>query len=662
MSSTHHSHLNKVTLGGLIVTLGIIYGDIGTSPLYVMKAIVGKQAIDHDVVLGAISCIFWTLTLQTTFKYVILTLRADNKGEGGIFSLYTLVKKLKRKWLIVPAIIGGSALLADGIITPPISVSSAIEGLKTYNPELNTIPIVIGILFVLFFIQRFGTKFIGKFFGPMMLLWFGMLGILGMVHLIGNIEILKAFNPYYAIHLLQIHHEGFYVLGYVFLCTTGAEALYSDLGHCGIKNIRISWIFVKAMLVLNYFGQGAYLISHQGSTLTDLSGNASNPGNPFYLVMPEWFLPFGIAIATAAAVIASQALISGSFTLISEAMRLNFWPKVRVKYPTELKGQLYIPSINWLLFIGCVFIVLHFEESGNMEAAYGLAIVLCMIMTTILLGFFMVLKRYNPIFIVLVLLTYLSIEISFFMANIEKFSHGGYVSVFIAGFLAFVMVIWFTAKKIRKDYTEFVKLDNFKTVISELSNDLSIPKYATHLVYMTNASHGDEIESKIVYSILQKRPKRADIYWFVHVNVTDEPYEMKYRVREVVKDDIIRVDFYLGFRVAPRINLLFKKVVQDMVKNGEVDITSRYESLNRNNVIGDFKFVLIEKFLSYDNDFPWYERIILDLYYLLKKISLSEEAAFGLDSSSVKVEQYPIVIHPPDEINLHRINERKSNH
>ncbi|UUC46327.1 KUP/HAK/KT family potassium transporter [Flavobacterium cerinum] len=660
MSSTHSSnHLNKVTLGGLIVTLGIIYGDIGTSPLYVMKAIVGKQAIDPDVVLGAISCIFWTLTIQTTFKYVILTLRADNKGEGGIFSLYTLVKKLKKRWLIVPAILGGSALLADGIITPPISVSSAIEGLRTYNPELNTIPIVIGILFVLFFIQRFGTKLVGKFFGPLMLLWFGMLGTLGVIHLLGNVSVLKAINPYYAFHLLKIHHEGFYVLGYVFLCTTGAEALYSDLGHCGIKNIRISWIFVKSMLVLNYFGQGAYLISNTGSTLVELSGNASNPGNPFYLVMPDWFLPFGIAIATMAAVIASQALISGSFTLISEAMRLNLWPKVRIKYPTELKGQLYIPSINWLLFIGCVFIVVHFEESGNMEAAYGLAIVMCMIMTTILLGFYMVLKRYNPIFIVLVIALYLTIEISFFLANIEKFPHGGYVSVFIAGLLAIIMIAWFTAKKIRKDYTEFVKIDKFKNVISELSNDLSIPKYATHLVYMTNASHGDEVESKIIYSILQKRPKRADIYWMIHVNVVDEPYEMEYRVREIVKDDIIRVDFYLGFRVAPRINLLFKKVVQDMVKNGEVDITSRYESLNRNNVLGDFKFVLIEKFMSYDNDFPWYQRIILDIYFFLKKISLSEEQAFGLDSSSVKIEQYPIVIHPPEDISLTRIKDRK---
>ena len=655
--SSSHKHLNKVTLGGLILTLGIIYGDIGTSPLYVMKAIMGSQPIDEQTVLGALSCIFWTLTLQTTLKYVFLTLKADNKGEGGIFSLYTLLKRFKKKWMIVPAIIGGSALLADGFITPPISVSSAIEGLRVYNHELNTIPIVIGILFVLFFIQKFGTKFIGKFFGPMMLIWFGMLAILGIIQVSSNLNVFQALNPYHAIHLLTIHHEGFYVLGFVFLCTTGAEALYSDMGHCGRANIRISWIFVKTALVLNYFGQGAYLIGHSGKTLTQLSGSAENPGNPFFLIMPEWFIPIGIGIATSAAVIASQALISGSFTMISEAMRLNFWPKVSVKYPTELKGQLYIPSVNWLLFLGCVFVVLYFEESSNMEAAYGLAIIICMLMTTSLLGMFMFTRRYNPVLIFAVIALYLVIEISFFIANIEKFHLGGYISVIITGLLAIVMTVWFTAKKIRSEYTEFTKIDNYKTVLADLSNDSTIPKYATHLVYLTNAQFSDEIESKIIYSILQKRPKRADIYWFVHVNVVDEPYRMEYKVREIMKDDVIRIDFYLGFRVAPRINLMFKKVVQDMVKRNEVDITSRYQSLNRNNVIGDFKFVIIEKFLSYENDIPWYERVILDIYFLLKKVSLSEGRAFGLDSSSVKVEQFPIVIHPPEDIHLTRIDE-----
>lgn len=657
-----HKNLDKATLGGLIVTLGIIYGDIGTSPLYVMKAIMGREPVKEDVVLGALSCIFWTLTLQTTLKYVFLTLQADNKGEGGIFSLYTLLKRFKKRWMIVPAIIGGSALLADGFITPPISVSSAIEGLKVYNPQLNTIPIVIGILFVLFFIQRFGTKFLGKFFGPMMLIWFGMLGILGGIQVLGNIAVLEALNPYHAIHLLSIHHEGFYVLGFVFLCTTGAEALYSDMGHCGRSNIRISWIFVKSALVINYFGQGAYLIAHKGETLTQISGDAANPANPFYLLMPDWFMPIGIAIATSAAVIASQALISGSFTMISEAMRLNFWPKVSVKFPTELKGQLYIPSVNWILFLGCVFVVLYFEESSNMEAAYGLAIIICMLMTTSLLGMFMVTKRYHPVLIISVIIIYLIIEISFFIANLDKFHQGGYVSLIITGVLAIVMSVWFTAKRIRSGYTEFTKIDNYKTVLSELSNDSTIPKYATHLVYMTNAQFGDEIESKVLYSILQKRPKKADIYWFVHVNVVDEPYRMDYRVREIAKDDVIRVDFYLGFRVAPRINLMFKEVVKDMVAKGEVDITSRYESLNRNNVIGDFKFVIIEKFISYDNDLPWYERIVMDFYHLLKKVSLSEGRAFGLDSSSVKVEKFPIIIHPPEDIHLSRVDEFNQQH
>jgi KUP system potassium uptake protein len=653
-NSGHH-HINKITLGGLIVTLGIIYGDIGTSPLYVMKAIIGNQPISAEIVLGAISCIFWTLTLQTTIKYVILTLKADNKGEGGIFSLYTLVKRCKKKWLLVPAIIGGSALLADGIITPPISVASAIEGLRTFNPNLNTVPIVISIIIVLFVIQQFGTKFIGKFFGPLMFLWFGMLGVLGIIQMLSDISILKALNPYYAIKLLSIHHEGFYVLGAVFLCTTGAEALYSDMGHCGRKNIRISWIFVKTTLVLNYIGQGAYLISNQGKTLIELSGSPNNPGNPFFLIMSDWFLPIGIGIATMAAIIASQALISGSFTLINEAMRLNLWPKVKIKYPTELKGQMYIPSINWLLLFGCIMIVWRFKESSNMEAAYGLAIVLCMIMTTILLSYFLIMKRFNRLLVFFIIGVYLTIELSFFWANISKFSHGGYVTLVIATFLALVMTVWYVAKNIRKNYTEFVKVAKYKDVLAELSNDLTIPKYATHLVYLTNSSRPDEVESKIMYSILQKRPKRADIYWFVHVNVMDEPNLMEYQVREFVHEDVIRIDFNLGFKVAPKINYMFRKVVQEMVKRGEVDITSRYESLNRNNVIGDFKFVLIEKFLSYDNDLPWHERVIMDMYFLLKKFSLSEGRAFGLDSSSIKIEKFPLVIHPHPEIDLKRI-------
>ena len=652
MSASHKDLHSKLTLGGLLISLGIIYGDIGTSPLYVMKAILGERIINADVVLGGVSAVFWTLTLQTTIKYVLITLSADNHGEGGIFALYALVKKTKIKWLIVPAIIGGSALLADGIITPPISVSSAVEGIKTFYPEINTIPIVIGILFILFAIQQFGSKLVGKFFAPMMMVWFAMLAILGIIQITNHPEVFKAINPYYAYHLLSIHPDGFFVLGFVFLCTTGAEALYSDMGHCGRKNIRISWIFVKTALVLNYFGQAAYLIHHEGRTLQDLGGQN---GNPFYLIMDDWFQPIGIVIATLAAVIASQALISGSFTLINEAMRLNFWPKVKIKYPTELKGQLYIPSINWLLFIGCVGIVLHFEESNNMEHAYGLAIILCMIMTTILLNFYLIMKRVKLYLIIPLITTYLLIEFSFLAANITKFADGGYVTIIIATILISIMTIWYLAKQINKSYTKLVKIEDYKKVLVELSADLSIPKYATHLVYMTNAGRTDEIEEKVMYSILQKRPKRADIYWFVHVNILTEPYKAEYKVIEIVKDDLYRVDFNLGFREPTKINLLFREVIKDMVKKGEVDITSRYESLNKNNIIGDFKFVLSEKFLSNDSRLRWHEKIIMNSYFLLKKLSLSEERAFGLDSSSVKIEKFPLVLHAPENMELKRI-------
>jgi KUP system potassium uptake protein len=653
MNAHNHQLHSKLTIGGLLITLGIIYGDIGTSPLYVMKAIIGlHHVINTDIILGGLSCIFWTLTLQTTLKYVILTLSADNHGEGGIFALYALVKRTKIKWLIVPAIVGGSALLADGIITPPISVASAVEGIRTFYPSINTVPIVIAILVILFTIQQFGTKLVGKFFAPMMLVWFSMLGILGIIQIGGNLSVFKAINPYYAYNLLRIHPDGFYVLGFVFLCTTGAEALYSDMGHCGRKNIRISWIFVKATLVLNYFGQGAYLIKHEGDTLFNLGGNNANP---FYLVMENWFQPIGIVIATMAAVIASQALISGSFTLINEAMRLNFWPKVKIKYPTDLKGQLYIPSINWLLLAGCIGIVLHFEESGHMEAAYGLAIVLCMIMTTILLNYYLIMKRVSWYIIGAIISLYLLIEVSFLIANLDKFPHGGYVTLFIACVLIGIMTIWFLAKKISKNYTKMVKIDNYKKVLAELSLDLSIPKYATHLVYMTNSNRIDEIEEKVMYSILQKRPKRADIYWLIHVNILSEPYRKEFKVNEIIKDDLYRIDFYLGFREPTKINLMFKEVIKDMVKNGEVDITSRYESLNKNNIIGDFKFVLSEKFLSNDSDLTFFEKIIMYSYFFMKKFSLSEEKGFGLDSSSVKIEQFPLVIHAPENIEMKRI-------
>ncbi|MFN3666532.1 MAG: KUP/HAK/KT family potassium transporter, partial [Sediminibacterium sp.] len=627
-------------------------------PLYVLNEIIHGKVINEQLILGSLSCVIWTLTLQTTFKYVILTLKADNKGEGGIFSLYALVRR-RKKWLVIPAMLGGAALLADGIITPPISITSAIEGLKQL-PSLSHIQtstivgIVIAIISLIFFMQQFGTASIGKLFGPIMFVWFAMLAVLGSIHLLDDIAIFKAFNPYYAVDLLTNYPKGFWLLGAVFLCTTGAEALYSDLGHCGKGNIRISWVFVKSCLILNYLGQGAWLLAnYEGGPIPEqlIAGGF----NPFIGIMPQWFKLAGIIIATTAAIIASQALISGSFTLISEAMRLNLWPKMKIHYPTEEKGQLYIPGISLLLFIGCVAIVLYFQKSANMGAAYGLAITMCMISTSILFANFLVSRRILPAWIYLYLLVYLAIEISFLVANLEKFMNGGYVTLIVGGGLFAVMYVWFRSRKIKNRYVEFVRLEHYIPMIQELSNDRTIPKYATHLVYMTSANNPKEIEHKIIYSILNKKPKRADIYWFVHVDVLDDPYTCEFSVEHIIPNDIIRVEFRLGFRVEQRINLMFRKVVEELVNNKEVNITSRYESLEKNNVVGDFQFIVLEKYLSQDNELPFFERIVMKLYFWLKEISLGEERGFGLDPSNVTIEKFPLIVAPVSQLNLKRV-------
>jgi KUP system potassium uptake protein len=653
-------HTNKVTAAGLLIALGIIYGDIGTSPLYVFNAIIKDRTVTPELIIGSLSCIIWTLTIQTTIKYVWLVLRADNRGEGGTFALYALVRR-RKKWLVIPAMIGGASLLADGIITPPISITSAIEGLKElpalHDMSVNTIVIVVlSILSMFFFVQQFGTGSIGKFFGPIMFIWFTMLAVLGIVHLTDDLSILKAINPFYAIRFLTHYPEGFWLLGAVFLCTTGAEALYSDLGHCGRNNIRRSWIFVKACLLLNYFGQGAYLLSNRAGLTITAEIKEKMAINAFYDLMPEWFIIAGVVIATTAAVIASQAMIAGSFTLIAEALRLNLWPKLKVNFPSEEKGQLFIPSINLLMYFGCVGVVLYFRESTHMEAAYGLAIIVTMIMTTILFSNFLVRQRKNRFWIYLFLTVYLIVETAFLIANVEKFPHGGFATFVVGGIMFFVMYVWFRSRKIKNRYVEFVRLEHYIPQIQELSNDKTVPKYATHLVYMTSANNPKEIEHKIIHSILSKKPKRADIYWFVHVDVLDDPYTQEYMVEHIIPNDIIRVEFRLGFRVEQRINLMFRKVVADLVANKEVNITSRYESLERNNVVGDFQFIVMEKYLSQDNELPFFEKIIMKFYFWLKDVSLSEERGFGLDPSNVTIEKFPLIVAPVSGMSLKRVN------
>jgi KUP system potassium uptake protein len=649
MEHTHAGLSKKITAASLLVALGIIYGDIGTSPLYVFRAIMGERPIEEVLVFGGISCIFWTLVFQTTVKYIWLTLQADNQGEGGIFSLYALVRR-HGKNLVIPTILGATTLLADGIITPPISVASAVEGLAMVPgfEHIPTVPIVIVILSCLFFVQRFGTQKVGGAFGPIMVIWFTMLFIMGINQVLQHPEVINALNPFYAYQLLSQYPQGFWLLGAVFLATTGAEALYSDLGHCGVKNIRITWAFVKTCLVMNYLGQAAWIL-HQGQS--DLNGR-----NPFYELMPSWFLLIGVAIATMATIIASQALISGSFTMINEAVNLNFWPRVTVRQPTELKGHIFIPSVNNILWFGCVLMIIYFQSSSHMEAAYGFSITVAMMMTTYLLSYFLIYKlKWNRVYVYALMALFAAIELSFFIANVAKIKER-WMFLFFELFIFMTMYVWFYARKINNRFTKFVDLGKYVQQINELSEDGEIPKFSTHLVYMTKANHRHDIEEKIVKSIFAKKPKRADVYWFLHIDRTEEPYTLSYSVNELVDDKVIKINLKIGFRIQPKTEYYFKKIVQQLVKNKELNLHIRPDGSTKYNAEPDFKFVVIEKFLSVENEFTLREGLLLNSYFWLKRMGQRDEKAFGLDKSDVELEYVPLVYQPMGEIPLKRVD------
>jgi KUP system potassium uptake protein len=657
MSSQHHTQYKGVSYAGLLIALGIIYGDIGTSPLYTFQTIITDGGtVNKELVFGAISCIFWTLTLQTTFKYVVITLQADNHGEGGVFSLYALVRRYGKR-LVLPAIIGAGTLLADGIITPPITVTSAIEGLGMVKGlEQHIVPgnnlvleIVLVILLLLFIFQRFGTKIVGGSFGPIMFLWFSMLGVLGFSQIIHYPDILGSLNPVYGIRLLTEHPKGFWLLGAVFLCTTGAEALYSDLGHCGRQNIQVSWIFVKISLVLNYMGQGAWALLQQK---TDLGGI-----NPFFAIVPNWFLLPSVLIATVASIIASQALISGSFTLISEAISLGFWPRVKVKYPTNIRGQIYIPSINWILFVGCLLVVFYFRTSEAMTAAYGFSITIAMLMTTILMFYFLRYVKHYPFWIVGAIVTvFVCVESSFFVANAVKLLKRLFFLVFEFGLIT-TMYVWYYARKITLRMLNYVDLKEYLPLFENIEKDHSIPKYSTHLIYLTKSTGHMQIEKRILDSIFNNNAKRADFYWLINIDRADDPFTMEYEVEPIFKDKIIRVNFRLGFRVQPRIGVMLKKVVKEMVSDKEIIIPNQYPSVNQDG-LGDFRFIILERFLSYDNEFSVREGFILNSYFSIIRLARSDSAAYGIDSNQAVIEKVPLVVAPLTNLQLTRIRSK----
>ena len=647
------NNISKLTLAGILVTLGVVYGDIGTSPLYVMRSVIhnngGLQSVSEDFILGTLSLVFWTLTILTTIKYVLITLKADNKGEGGIFSLFTLVRK-QAKWLIIPAMIGGSALLADGMLTPAVTVTSAVEGLQlipSFNNlfgdnQNNIVIIVICIITILFFIQHFGTDFIGKLFGPIMLLWFCSLAFFGIINLCNDWTLLRAFSPHYAIKILfsEENKLGFFILGGIFLSSTGAEALYSDLGHVGKRNIYATWPFVKICLLINYFGQGAWILAAKNNP----SFSAIEDLNPFFQMIPKPLLMFGIIISTLAAIIASQALISGSFTLVSEAIKLNLFPRLHTLYPSHSKGQLYIPSINRILWIVCIGIVLYFKSSESMEAAYGLAITVTMLMTSILLFNYLLKKKIPFIISLTIFIFFATFEFSFFIANAVKFTHGGFVAVLIAFIILSVMYIWIKSYYIKMGLLENIRVSKYKEQLNNLRKDDARPKFATNLVYLTNSYSSKKVEKKIMYSILDKRPKKADVYWFVHISVTDEPYQADYTVDTFGTSYIVKVQLNLGFRVEQNLNVFLRQISTELVESGEIELQSRTYTTIKNRIVGDFRFILIQEQLSQESKLNLWESIILKLNLFIKKFTVSPSKWFGLDTSDVYIEKVPLFL------------------
>jgi KUP system potassium uptake protein len=619
--------------------------------LYVFNAIIGGNVIDRELILGGMSCVFWTLILITTFKYVYLALRADHNGEGGIFALYALVKEHPAKWPIIAALIGCSALIADGFITPPISISSAIEGLDILIPNLPTLPIVVSILIVLFVFQQFGTSVVGKVFGPVMLLWFSTIAILGLNQILKNPQILEALNPYYAFNLLTHYPGGYWILGAVFLCSTGAEALYADLGHCGKKNIRVSWVFVIVCLLLNYFGQSAWALQHEGQTL--------GSGGVFYSIVPKQFLPVVILIATVAAIIASQALISGCFTLINEAFKLRLWINLKVHYPSHSKGQVYIAPVNWFLLLGCLAVLFIFKESKNMEAAYGLSITINMLMTSLLLLLFFHQQGVNRAKLILLGVLFFTTELGFLFSNVKKFLYGGWFT-FIMAFVIFgLMYLFKRARHFRNNHFKKENLNDYANMFEEMISDTSIQKEATNLVFMTKGGgEGGMVDSNIIYSIFQHKPKRADVYWFVSVDILDNPNseDKLYSVKTIVPGKVFYVHLQVGFKVKYTVRNLFRKVVEEMVNNNEVDESSRFISLRKYDIEADFKFVFVKSMIPSENELHVMNRISMATYARLNAISYPVYKEFGLDTSNVLEEIVPMKYKLKGELDLKRIN------
>lgn len=660
---------SKISFGMFLVTIGIVYGDIGTSPMYVMKSIVagngGLGHVDEAFIIGSLSLVIWTITLLTTVKHVLIALRADNHGEGGIFALYSLVKNCG-KWLIIPTMIGGCTMLADGVLTPAVTVTAAVEGLRSISimdkllgsGQVVVIVITLTIISALFLIQKNGTSHIGRLFGPIMMIWFLFLGITGTMLFAGDLSILRAFNPVYAVKVLFSpgNKAGLMILGSVFLCTTGAEALYTDMGHVGKKNIIISWPLVKLCLILNYMGQCSWVIRSSG----DSALAAIEDINPFYMMLPPGLRPAAIILSAIAAIIASQALISGSYTLVHEAASLDLMPHLNVRFPSDTKGQIYIPVINKLLWALCVIVVLYFRSGSRIENAYGLAITISMLMMTVLFTVYIGVLHKRRIGAVLFALVFGAIEGVFFVSSLGKFTIGGYVAIILSLLILHIMISWYRGTKIEHMQNIKLRLPDYANDIKALKEDLDVPLCSNNLVYLSKGEGFEMVDRDILYSILNRDPKRADAYWFISVNTTDQPYQREYEVETFGTDFLFRVNLNLGFKVRQSVNVYLYQLVKELLASGELPPQNRKHSIYGPSPIGTFKFCLIRKMMPLEGDLSSFDSMLIHTKYYIRRIAGNPLRWFGLETSNVIVESVPLFLPRRQEESLTRVN-RKDN-
>jgi KUP system potassium uptake protein len=647
----------KLSFKGILVALGLVFGDIGTSPIYVFKALIGTEQVSADLILGGLSCIFWTLLIITSFKYVYLALKADNHGEGGIFALYARVRHYRARWAIFPALIGCATLMADGVITPSISISAAVEGIHRISPDLPTMPIVLVIILALFLYQPFGSRIPGQFLGYIMFVWFAVIGSLGLAQIIDNPMIIKALNPAYAYNFVANYKGqltgigGFWLLGAVFLCTTGVEALYSDMGRCGKSNIRLTWLWVLPCLLLSYLGQGAWLLKYFSGA--PLSAEVRSAGILFSMVPLEWVLPM-VILAVVATIVVSQALITGIFTMVNEAIQLKLWFYMRTYHPNQMRGQVYMPEVNTFLMMGSLTAVLVFQKSENMVEAYGLAIIVDILMTSLLLLHFVHMRNHSFKHALLLGLIFVPLELVFFFTNLPKIIHGGWFTLLSAAVIFLAVLVFYWARQIRKRHTNFVPFEEQQPILLDLMKDETIPRYATNLVYFVLSDDPKLIDANVMYSICRKKPKRADIYWFIHVEIANSPYVKSYKVETLIEEKAFFVRLKFGFKIEHKVNKMFREIVHKMQMSSEVDEKSHYPSLRRYDLPADFKFMLLNSRISADDQLSSFDQFVVRAYRLLKKVSVPPTQNFGLELAHVEIETIPIKVAKSVEINLVR--------